>query len=349
MLQNCQLPPEWLQRLEAVGDQGDDVGVQGLQGYEEAGHFWDCQPPVDDFAGEDLRGGGAESGDREAFVSTSTKSRHLHSPTVPPIREQARILLPVPEVPHEIQMDSRNSWIGKLLSVLTFAIAILRQHHPEAQAEVQGSYQDYTQDPPFVQDRTLGWIDRRTSTSDHDGAGRGGGLRLGLSRCSSGVGCPVRPSSGGFQRGGQAHLCKPPLQDPLKDGEGQDFWEMHDDQCIRRHVTPRRGLFRPSHNDVPVPISRFLVHCHSYMDFVDGRSDSMRYRWNTQSDVCPRDVPWTGTTVFQLRQQPSEYRLSHDNRRKIGSVLRQATKLQEAHHILLTQGARTPNSEAAAS
>ena len=324
-------------KLESSSHQGDDVGVQGLQGDESFGEFWDCQPAMDDIAGKDLRGGGSEEGSAEAFVSSCTKPIDLQTPSVPPIREQARVVLPVPEMPHEVQMGSRttrvaSSWIGKLLSVLTFAVAIIRQHHPEAQAEIQGG----TKDPSYFQDSTLGWIDRGGSTPDHDGSSGGGQLRLRQSGCSTGMGPGLRSLAVDLHGAGE--VSKSPLQNQLKDENDQDFWEVKDGLCIRHHVEQRRCLYRPSHSDVPVPISRFLVHCQAHMDYVDGRSDTVKYRWNAQKLSSMRDVPWTGRTVFQVRPQ-HENLLSHNDRRKLGATLRQAIKVQEVHHALLTDSA----------
>ena len=325
-------------KLETAGYQGDEVGIQGLQGYEEAGGFWDCQPTMDDTPREDLRGGRAEGRSVEAFVSSSTQPEHMQSSTVPTVRKQARIVLPVSEVPHEVQMDPRakrmaGSWIGKLISILTFAIALLRQHHPEGQAEAESSTKGYSQNQAFFQDSTVGWFDRGGGTPDYDGTRGGGSMGLRLSRSGTGMGSGTRSLAR------RDRVSDSPVPNPLNDDEEQDYWEVQEGLCIRHHLRHRRGLFRPCRSDVPVPFSRLLVHCCANIDYVDGRSDTLRYRWNSPGSFEMRDVPWTGSTVFQLRQPDPGNLLSHNDRRKFGASLRQATKVQEAHHILLTDKA----------
>ncbi len=321
-------------------DQGHASGVQGLSGDETPGDVWHCEQTMDDPSGESLSRGGGKVGDAEAFVSSCSGSKPVLTPTIPSVRKQSRVVLPVPEVPSKVQMDSRttwvaNSWIGKLISILSFAIAVLRQHPPEAQAEVQGNFQFQAQDPSdFYQETATLWTDRGRGSSDSAGASRSGALRLGLSRQCTGMLRDV-----GVRR--RCGVPDAPLQDQLNEGDGEDYWEVRDGLCIRHHLKHRRDLFRPCHDDVPMPLSRFLVHCQAYIDYVDGQSDTMRYRWNSGNSLGLRDVPWVGSTVFQFRQQDTGSLLSCNDRRKIGSNLRQASKIQEAHHVLLTGKAKT--------
>lgn len=239
---------------------------------------------------------------------------------VPPVREHARPVQPMPSMSSTIPMASRSTGMGTLwksaLAVLITLTSALQFEHPFQQ---QGRYegQEGLDGQACSQEETFQILNGIKPSSRGDG-----------SMDSLGP-VPKRIQAGDDgspddRLGGGVRLGNKPLN---------DLWELDAGKCIRHHLNPRMASFDPRGTQCPVPLHRNA--CQVHMQFDQQLVEVRNYNW-TRGSRKMADRPWTGMTIFYFNDQKKNT-LTNAVKRGLLQRLRAAVRLHEVEQVLMAR------------
>ena len=330
--------------LERVDHQGHAHSVSHLQEHVQDGETWHDAEGMDDC------NGAGDSDQRAVSHSDATPIVGLHSQRLPPLRQQARQVCPVPTLHDEVPLERRHGRLGgswssnvakffALASTLIFNNCASVSSPGDTYDQRQGEESDKipnlwgfgneAKDTGCTQSSTSGASDLGAAWDDfgrvhgrHERSGDTGSLRFRRS------GQVPRLGAGILQR--ELHVV--------------DHWEVKKGTCIRHHVAPRLMTFDLHHSECPVPKSRLQPMCKVEAEFITGGGKMFEYNWLNQP-LQQLSQQWTGRTIFRIRNTANETSglLSSTSRRRLRTGVREALQVRLAEKKMLESSTPPPN------
>jgi hypothetical protein len=317
------------------GDQGDDVVFSGLQSHVHAGEIRPDATTVDDHMGAPTGTGKAEEG--AGAKDEGGQSCNLPSSSLSSIRQRARVLQQVQEVPPAVQVGSGKrrlggSWKSSVATFFALAASLLIHHPADHGHAKQGQGQEWQERDIFESQSEAESPCHRPSTGGSSAGlfardGVGDSLRLGC------IPTEFRRRPGRLSWLGREHdargLCL------------SDEWQVDSQYVTRVHHVPRKMLFCEADfyevpDPCPIHLHQLCPECVVEMQYEDGRNQSLTYEWGDSSGAFQMKSAWTGKTVFKLKSPPHAALISNLDRKTLRHSVRQLVNLAQLEHEVLT-------------
>ena len=100
--------------------------------------------------------------------------------------------------------------------------------------------------------------------------------------------------------------------EPSPKHQHRDHWQKNGNQWIRHHVRERSNLFVPQNSKFPDRLSTLTTERWTTLHYDDGTSEVLQDEWtDEQNGQRPVHRKWTGTTVFQVKENTKDLNTQH--------------------------------------